>query len=157
MKTLGKILLAGGIALVAISPASAATQTANLGVSANIAGTCSIGVGSMAFGAYSGSVLNSSATFTFNCTSGIGYAISAGNGNNFSVTRRLTSGGANYLGYARYTDAARTNSWDATNGHTIPGSGSGADQTITVYGQIPASQSANTGNFNDTVQMTITY
>lgn len=157
MKTLAKILLATGMAAALGAPAAAATQTANLGVSANIAGTCSIGVGSMAFGAYSGAALNGTATFTVNCTSGIGYAISANNGNNFSTTRRLTSGAGNFLSYSLYTEATRTTTWDTTAGHTVLGSGSGADQTITVYGTIPATQSANTGNFSDTVTMTITY
>lgn len=68
----------------------------------------------------------------------------------------MTGGGAT-VNYALYRDAGFTQNWGNTTGtDTTAGTGSGAVQTVTVYGQVPA-QTTPAAAYADTVAVTITY
>jgi len=71
----------------------------------------------------------------------------------------LMTDGSNTLEYNLYTDAGRTTVWgDGTaSSVTAAGTGSGAQQSLTVYGRIPASQSVPAGSYSDTVTATINF
>ena len=70
----------------------------------------------------------------------------------------MTSGG-NTLTYNLYTDPSRTQVWgDGTGGSNVSnGSGSGAAQTINVYGRISSGQTVPTGTYTDTITVTINF
>jgi spore coat protein U-like protein len=93
-----------------------------------------------------------------NCTSNAPYAITLDNGANASgAQRRMTNGGtpASFVSYNLYSDSLRTTAW--TGAASVSGTGTGANQTINVYGRVPSGQTVPTGAYTDTVQVTVTY
>jgi spore coat protein U-like protein len=100
----------------------------------------------------------------FTCASGTAYAIglSAGTTPGATVTNRMllriTDGAT--LGYQLFSNASYTTNWGnsaATN--WVTGTGTGNQQTATIYAQIPANEAfylnSNGNNFGDTVTVTI--
>lgn len=162
----GYAAASAALALATVMPtAEAATASGTLTVSASVASVCLISNGTLAFGSYdptSGSVLNGSTTVTLTCTLGTAYNIglNAGAGSGATVLlRKLTSGG-NTLSYRLFRDASRTLNWGNTpTTDTLDGTSSASSltNTITIYGQIPASEAVPTGSYSDTVAITVTY
>ena len=149
----------------AMPAANAATASGSLTVTASVASVCLISNGTLAFGSYdptSGAVLNGSTTVTLTCTLGTPYKIGldAGAGSGATVTlRKLTSGG-NTLSYRLFRDASRTLNWGNTpSTDTLDATSSAGSltNTITIYGQIPASEAVPTGSYSDSVAITVTY
>jgi spore coat protein U-like protein len=104
-----------------------------------------------------GTTSNTDATssLTVNCSNGTPYTIALDNGTNYSVGRRMASG-ASYINYYLYSDSGRSTQWNSAA--TKAGTGTGSDQTHSVYGRIPSGQNiTNTGMYGDTVIATVTY
>jgi len=150
------------LALVAASkPADASsTATTTFQVTATIQATCIVSATPMAFGTYTGALVNSTSTVTVTCTNTTPYNVGLDKGTNGgSVTTRQMKGtlGA-LLNYSLYYDSARTHNWGITIGtDTVAGTGNGAGQGITVYGQLPAGQYLAPDNYTDTITATVTY
>lgn len=152
-------LLAAAIAVAGVcGTANAATDTKNLAVTMTITGACDIHTGaatSVDFGsaAAGGSDKTATGNLIVNCSNAQTYAITLGNGANYSGGRRMKSG-ANYIAYDLYSDAGFTTAWSS-----VSGTGTGIDQNIPVYGKVlAASYSASApGTYNDTVVATVTY
>ena len=158
------IALVGAFPLILSgSSATAATATGTMAVSATVVATCSISATSLAFGNYVGVALPGTATLTALCSNGSGYnvGLSAGGATNATVTTRgmfVTGTPSVVLNYALYSNAARTTNWGVTVGtDTVAGTGTGANQTLTVYGNVPASQFIAAGSYTDSITATITY
>lgn len=86
--------------------------------------------------------------------------VSLNDGQNVSgSTRRMRLGATgNYVTYELYRDPARTQRWGVTTGSdTVPGTGTGSAQNLTVYGRVPASQTVPAGSYSDVVTITVTY
>ncbi len=158
-------LAAAVCGLIALPSAHAATTGGTLTVTASVASVCLISNGTLAFGSYdptSGSVHNGSTTVTLTCTLGTPYKIGldAGTGSGATVSlRKLTSGG-NTLSYRLFRDAGRTLNWGNTpSTDTLDATSSAGSltNTITIYGQIPASEAVPTGSYSDSVAITVTY
>lgn len=142
------------------APALASAETATMAVSATVQSACTITITPMAFGAYTGTVAVGTATTTLTCTNTTPYtvALSAGVGAGATVTNRSMTGGGGALSYALFRDPARTLNWGVTAGtDTVAGTGSGAGQAVTVYGQIDAGQGVAAGVYSDTIIATVTY
>jgi spore coat protein U-like protein len=74
------------------------------------------------------------------------------------TSRSMTGPVAALLHYSLFSNAGRTTNWGNTVGtDTLAGTGSGAAQLLTVYGQIPAAQFPRPGSYADTITATITY
>lgn len=151
--------------LFAAMAAHAATDTANMNVKITITATCDIHTSAptdVNFGTVASTATNVQSTggvITANCTNGTAYSIGLGGGSNFSTTRRMLKGTADYVAYGLFRDSARTLSWGSTigtGGDVYTGTGTGANQSITVYGQVPSANSP-AGSYSDTVVATITY
>jgi spore coat protein U-like protein len=70
----------------------------------------------------------------------------------------MTGPASALLGYALFSDASRTVNWGQTIGtDTVTGTGNGAAQAITVYGQATAGQFVAPGAYTDTITATVTY
>jgi len=77
----------------------------------------------------------------------------------------MKNGTNNYLAYQLYQDSGHSTVWNATNVGTVggtggvSGTGSGSNQTLTVYALIPAGTAvpATTGTYTDTVVVTVNY
>jgi spore coat protein U-like protein len=140
------------------SSAFASSATSNFDVSIQVMATCSISASNMTFSSITtGTTTNTDASsaLTVNCSSGTPYTISLDNGTNYSAGRRLASG-ASYINYYLYTDSSRSSQWNSASVQT--GTGSGGDQSLTVFGRVPSGQSVtNTGSYADTVIATVTY
>ncbi|HEX8191502.1 MAG TPA: spore coat protein U domain-containing protein [Allosphingosinicella sp.] len=156
---------AGVAAAMFATPAAAGTQSSNLGVSATVAANCTISTTALAFGSIdtlSASAVNGTGGVAIACTNGSTWTATADVGTGAGATfaaRRMTSG-ANTLSYSLFTDAGRTTVWGNGTNSTgvITSTGTGSTQNITIYGQIPGSQTGvPAGAYSDTVAVTVTY
>ncbi len=147
--------------IIASITGSFTTALAYFSVTATEQPGCTISAGSLNFGNYAGTLINSNSTILVACTNTTPYNIglSAGLATGATVTTRKMQGPASAtLSYKVFRDAARTLNWGNTVGtDTVAGTGSGTSQSVTVYGQLPAGQSATSGNYTDTIMTTVTY
>ena len=160
-------LAVAGALLVASGSAGAATKTATLGVSAVVNANCIISSQNLAFGNYDGTTAKTgTADVTVRCSNQTLYGVSLSTGGGTFAQRLLSGSGSNKLQYNLYTTAAATTIWgDGTLSTGIvsdTGTGMSAAnaKTHTVYGQLPDNafnQGAPTGNYNDSITVTVTY
>ncbi|KPN21443.1 hypothetical protein AO715_13095 [Xanthomonas sp. Mitacek01] len=132
--------------------------------SAPVASRCTISTATdLDFGAVPGLITGNRdqvSAVNFSCTGRTPWNVGLDNGLNASGTiRRLRLGGtANYVRYELYRDAGRTARWGTTTGSdTAAGTGTGAAQSVTVYGRVPSGQTVPAGSYTDTVTVTVTY
>lgn len=154
------ILAAGAMAFGTFQAAEAATATANLTVSASIAGACTVSGAALSFGAYSAATASTtSSTIAVTCSNGTNAVVTLNQGNNNNrvpaAGSRALNNGTNYLGYEIYTDNAYATVWNTTNNQPVNSTGSVVN--LTAYGRIPAGQNPATGSYNDTVTITVTF
>lgn len=154
-------LVAAASILGVSAPATAATAIGSMVVSATVLSSCIVAATPMAFGNYASSQVDSTASVVVTCSNGTAYnvGLDAGTGSGASVaTRKMTGTSGASLDYMLYRDSARSAVWGSTVGtDTLAGTGSGAAQTISVYGRINASQYPGAGVYADTVVVTVTY
>lgn len=152
------------IALLLPGVAAASTATTTMGVSANVQSACVVTSNNLSFGNYNpttGSPTDATSTFNVTCTTGTSFTVglNAGATSGATVTTRQMANGASALGYALYSDTARTTNWGNTPGTDTPAAtiaGSSAS-TFTIYGRIPAQQNVAAGAYTDTIIITINY
>ncbi len=91
-------------------------------------------------------------TVSVTCTSGTGYsmALDGGSTSNAMTARNMKDTAGDLLSYGLYTTSGDTTIWG-------DGTGSGAAQPYTVYGQIPANQYVPPSSYSDTINVTVTY
>jgi len=142
----------------------AQTATDTFTVTAEVIDACNITANDLDFGNYSaiaGTNLDATSTVEVTCTNGTSYTVELDQGTTVggTLTTRLLTDGSDTLDYNLYTTNARTSVWgDGTSSSvTVPGAGSGALQSLTVYGRIPASQNVAIGSYSDTVTATINF
>lgn len=149
------------ISLALASPGNAVTATASMPVTATVQATCTISVTPMAFGTYSGALLNSTATITTQCTNTTPYTIglSAGLATGATVANRSMTAAAVKLNYGLFQNATFTTNWGNTPGTDTPASanGTGAAVNVTVYGQVGAGQFVAPGPYTDTITATVNF
>jgi len=129
-------------------------------ITGSVAAICTVSAGTLGFGTYSGAVLNATAGITVNCSNGAGYQVGLDDGANPSGTaRRMAGPGTARLSYQLFRDSARTLAWGdgSALGARVGGTGSGSNQSLTVYGRIPAGQSVAAGSYTDSVVVTVEY
>jgi spore coat protein U-like protein len=109
----------------------------------------------MAFGAYTGALVDQTGVVTANCTKGTSFSV--------AMTSAQTAGfyemtsGANILNYKVYSNNARTAEIIQNTVILTDSNASGNDQTITIYGRVPAAQVASIGAYSGTTTFTLTY
>jgi spore coat protein U-like protein len=159
-------------AMIVASHAQAGTATANLTVQITITASCTINAATLDFGSNPGTNLlasnvDATASLSVTCTSGSPYSIGMDNGANASSgQRRMKNGTTNFINYNLFTDSLRTAPWTTASSNTVCtttnscvlGTGTGASQSVTIYGRVPIVASAPaSGAYTDTVVMTVTY
>jgi spore coat protein U-like protein len=147
---------------LASAPAVAQTDpaTTTFGVSATVLKDCIVSATALAFGNYTGAVNNAQSTVTVTCTNTTTYTVGLGPGlaTGATVTTRQMQNGAVLLPYALYSDSTHTTNWGNTSAtNWVSGTGNGAAQPLTVYGQIAALQYVTPGSYTDTIAVTVTY
>ena len=123
------------IAMAAMAaPAFAASQNANLNVTASVAANCTITTSPVAFGAYDPVSANAAAN--------------------------LTASGSDFMNYSLFKDAALTQAWGTgiAGGTTSAYNAATKNVTaVTVFGMVPAAQDVTVGAYADVVVATINY
>ncbi|MGH8519635.1 MAG: Csu type fimbrial protein [Panacagrimonas sp.] len=153
-------------ALLASSGVAAATATSSFNVTTTVIDVCAVSASNLGFGTYSpiaGSALDGATTITITCTLGTPYNVQldpGAHGGGSVSTRQMqrTSGGTETINYSLFRNAGRTQNWGQTdNTDTLSATGTGVSQGHTVYGRIPASENVPTGDYSDTVNVTVSY
>jgi spore coat protein U-like protein len=158
-----------GILVLTAGSAFAGTATSNMAVSATVSANCTIAAGALAFGAYDPIVANAAAplpgtaTINVTCTNAASTTITldqglnpAGGSTNAAPLRQMASGGS-FLSYGLFQDNAHSITWGNTAGTGVVYTGTGVAGSVTVFGQVPATQNVPSGTYNDTVVATITF
>lgn len=165
-----------GLALLGAAPAAMAQATTTFNVRLIITQSCTltaVAATDVDFGsalADSTTALNAQGSVTARCSVTTPYNIALNAGSNAGTandvtTRRMRNTDAavttnNFVAYQLYRDAGRSQVWGATTStNTVPGTGTGLNQTYPVYGQVanPSLNNATPGTYQDTVTATITY
>lgn len=152
-----------GVLALSLTPISASASTSittTFAVTATVQSTCIVSASPMAFGTYTGAVSNSTSTVSVTCTNTTPYTVglNPGSASGATVTtRQMTGPSSALLNYALYSDSSRSVNWGNTTGSWVSGTGSGAVQALTVYGQVAAGQFASPGAYTDTITATVTY
>jgi spore coat protein U-like protein len=147
------------------SLASAGSNTGTLAVSATVVNSCTVGTSTLDFGSTldAHSVNDGTGSVVVTCTAGSTYKVGLGTGtaSGASVTTRQMHGVTpeNLLPYSLYSDSTRQTNWGNTPAtDTVTGTtADGAQQTITVYGRIPASASAPADTYTDSVAINVSF
>ena len=160
-------LIAAMVCAVSL-PAWAGSASTTFQVNATVVSACAVSGSLLNFGnsidPLSASVpLDASSSLTVQCTNTTPYSVAlsaglnAGGAANFAS--RTMKNGSYSMGYQLYTDVARSTVWgDGTaSSSSVAGTGSGSNQTLTIYGRIPALTGAVPGTYTDTVTVTISY
>ena len=145
-------------------PVFAGSGSAQFNAGATVLSACSIVATDLVFGNYSASAasptdVNNSLSMT--CTSGIPYNVALDGGLTAGnvAARTMTDGSAHNLAYLLYTGSNHSTLWgDGTGGtSTVAGTGTGAVQSLSVFGRIPTAQFVTAGSYADKVTVTINY
>ncbi|MBW9064460.1 spore coat U domain-containing protein [Rhizobium herbae] len=162
MKRFPAILAFCGVA--ALPPSVlAATSSASFNVQITITSACSLSASDLVFpttGLLASDVAGST-SLGVTCTNTTPYSIGIDKGvNGASVTSREMIGGpsSELVSYQLCQDSACATNWGNTIGSdTVSGTGTGAAQSVTVYGLVPAQTTPAPGVYTDTVQVQLTY
>lgn len=140
------------------------TVTAQFSVTATVLDNCAVTAGALAFGAYSassGTPVTANSTINVTCTSGLHYtvALDGGTTTGLVAARAMSDGATHTLGYGLYTSNGFGTLWGDGSGvtATVAGIGNGLLQPLTIYGRIPASQFVASGDYTDTVTVSVSY
>lgn len=155
MKKLTKVLALVAVGMAAAGAAQAQTTTTTFNVTANVASSCTTTAADLVFGSYTATAavpLDQTSTITVTCTNGETYGIDVGA---TPMARTMAGPAGSTLNYGMYSD----NTYLAAFGFGPTAlTGTGAAQTYTVYGRIPAGQfNAKSGAHAAVVTVTVTY
>lgn len=132
-------------------------------VQANVAASCTVSVSDMDFGVIDAAIslpVDQSATISVACTNLASYTVGLDMGRqpaDFGPTGRRMANGANLLAYGLYHDAAAATAWGTEAGNIAAGTGTGGNQTLTVFGRIFPDQTAEIGGYSDSVVVIVNY
>lgn len=152
---------------VVANPALAATTQADLDVLATVDPACAITTTPVDFGTVDptqNTAFQATGAIHVTCTNGTPWSATAGDGvnplpaglTNIRSMEGQTAATPSYLKYSLFTDAAFTTEWK--NATALSATGSGSQQDVNVYGQIPSGQtSIPPDSYKDTVTVTLQY
>jgi len=170
MKKILLAVLALALALGFSMPVYALTQTTTIPVSITIVPAVTVSATSLSFGSVAQSAFNvtGNATITVNATNLLLYTVTLDAGLNlFGGDRRMMSGATSGGSYVLYKDAAFSTRWGDSGfadtcgggcGSGVAVAGTGANQTLTVYGLLSGGAGSTPGGpYTDTVTVTVNY
>ena len=132
--------------------ATAGTATTTFPVSITATTACSVTATGLDFGSFvpgpTSPAVSGTGTVTVTCALSLPYKVALNRGlHGISTTRRMQFATGTLLNYEIYQDSAKTLVWgdnDLANtyppGSSLAGTGTGAAQSLTVYGLVPAGQ-----------------
>lgn len=164
-------------AVLCAAPAFATSNSQGLTVNGSVTQSCSTlsSAQTLTFTAYDFQANATSpddagpVSYTTQCTKGSSVAFSVNGGANYAHTANTramkSSTTSDYLNYALYQDAGRSNAWafdstsgSGTNGPTLNPTSDTQTLTLTIYGRIPAGQDVSVASdYADAVTVAINY
>ncbi len=167
MRMMTGLGLLAAVGLVAAGPAVATTTSSTFAVNLTLVAQCVINsTAALNFpqsGVLTGNV-PASTTVAVQCTNTTPYNIglNAGGTTGGTTTTRLllnqAQGSTATVGYTLWQDNLYTQNWGNNVGVDTQGStGTGASQSFTIYGRIPAQTTPAPGTYLDTITVTVTY
>lgn len=139
-------------------------------LSATIPVTCNVSATPLNFGTSGTSIaanIRATATITAQCTYTTPYSVGLDNGQNANgAQRRMQAAAGQYVSYGLYTDSGYSQPWTTTSSTTscsagantcVLGTGTGSNQSVTVYGNVPPQSAPAAGTYSDTVVVTVTF
>jgi len=152
-------------AVLSTSPGwlSAAIKTTTFTVRLTLTADCTVAASDLDFGSQGVLAANvdQASTLSVTCSNNAPYQVGLDGGNTAGSTianRLLTNAGAATVQYQIYRDSNRTQVWGNTPGtDTLDGTGSGAAQTLTMYGRVPPQATPAAGTYTSTVTATINF
>ena len=130
------------------------------GVTATVVSQCSVSASTLDFGTVGLLLANTdgTSTVTLQCANGVAWQVGLDNGQHATGTTRRLSGPGGLLNYELYRNTTRTQRWGNTlNTDTVIGTGTGGNQSLSVYGRVPTQTTPSAGIYNDTITVTVTY
>lgn len=162
-----RTLIATGLLAMAATPAMAGTATDTFEVKLKVTAACSVTAHDLDFGTHASAAtanVDVNSDIVVKCTKNTPYtvALSAGTtaGNTVDARKMAaqTASNTDTVPYALYSDAGRTNNWGEVGSGAVGGTGTGADQTLTVYGRVLAADlNVTADDYKDVVTATVTY
>jgi spore coat protein U-like protein len=158
-----KRILAATTALLGVMVAQnawAINATSTMAASGTVPATCTVASTPLAFHSiHASTVSNTTASVSVNCTGGATYSVGMDYGLHSTGTQRALLGtDASTVNYNIFTDFAHTIPWGNIDGvDALAGTGTGATQIITVFGQVPSQTGIVDQAYADTVTVTLTY
>ncbi len=135
------------------TPARAALFLFFCGIRLALGAQCTVSSQNIQFGNYSGTTIHVTGTITVNCPNGAAYQVGldAGTGSGATVTNRSMTGPSSaLLGYQLFSDAGYSVNWGNTSGTGwVTGTGTGSNQNLTVYAQLPVDEYGPAGSYTD--------
>lgn len=103
------------------------------------------------------SALHAEGLLNVRCSAGRPYTVYLGDGNHPNGTQRNMANGSSRLAYLLFQDSARVLPWTDSSG--VSRVGTGNEQNLVVYGQIPVGTTVpgQLGTYTDTVIVTVSY
>lgn len=133
-------------------------------VSASVSPHCTVTVSSMDFGDISTQLASgaaAAASLSVTCTANAPYSVTLGPGLGPNVNDpqfRRMSNGIQTLAYGLYQDAGGSRPWGWTLGQNdLAATGTGLSQAFTIHGRVHAGQEAVTGDYIDSIVVTVHY
>lgn len=163
--------LAIATALVASVPAitgaatySNGTATATFQVTLTIIANCIIAANPLNFSSSQGvlaTAVNTTTTLSVTCSNTTPYnlGLNAGTGTGSTIAARTlsstTGGNSSVVAFNLFQTAGATNWGNSQGTDTVAGTGTGAAQTVTVYGQVPAQNTPQPDTYKSTITATV--
>lgn len=156
-------LVAALPALTSAAVYSNGSKNSTFDVTMGIVADCTIATNGLDFGQSRGvlvTAVSGTANINVTCTNTTPYnlGLNAGTGTGSSGTTRYMSGTGGNTGTVRFNlfQAAGSTPWGDTQGtDTLGGTGNGTQQTLTVYGQIPAQTTPAPDTYKSTITATV--
>ncbi len=131
-------------------------------MSATVPAKCTLGTATLGFGSPAALATNidASTNLAIACSNTLPYQIQLGTGGfaTATPTTRRMSKATEFVTYALYRDAARTQAWGWTLGtNTFSGTGTGLSVSLPIYGRVPVQATPTPGIYTDTVVITVNY
>ncbi|MEW6486272.1 MAG: spore coat U domain-containing protein [Pseudomonadota bacterium] len=164
-KFLKNMAMALSLGLVISGSALAATTSTTMNVTANVGAVCTVSATPVDFGLYAGAQKNATGTITVNCTNLAPYNVGIDQGLNYDGSFRYITNGTDDILYELYSDAGYTSIWGDNGvtggnypwGNPVAGIGNGANQVLTVYGELSAGPLPSPGSYSDTVTVVVEF
>ncbi|HSM11700.1 MAG TPA: spore coat U domain-containing protein [Lysobacter sp.] len=130
--------------------------------SAELPDSCSIVADDLAFGNQSSLALgvDAAAGIRLTCTADTAWSVGINGGSSGDpANRRMRRNGIGpeSVGYGLYHDDTRIQPWGNTPATSASGTGTGSQQLLTVHGQVPAQPQPLSGDYQDTVRVTVVF